>query len=198
LQGLQARLRQVSETLYKKNKPFYDISAVKNLKSPIRSLKNSIDKLPEKYDDLKKMVNLDEESAKAWKESLNNIVKIANKWYQLFADPTINFSKRTAPKERIDYYGNEWYNEMRKDIATYRQQLWDFENITNINKHYKLLQAMYTAMFSTRHTVEIGVLSQVYYVLGAYAGGIARWAVGTRAYAHPTFKIEPEKTVPQP
>jgi len=190
LQRLQVRLKQASETLYKKNKPYYYSAAVKNLKTSINLLENSVNNLPEKYDDLNKMVNLDEESAKTWRESLKNIVKIVTKWYKLFADQTINFSNRTAPQVKINEYGNKWYNSMKIDITAYRKKLEGFKNINKIKKHYELLQAMYTAMLSTRYNVEIGVLSKVYYVLGAYAGGMHRLAVGTRAYAHPTFKPE--------
>jgi len=199
LKTIQSNLDNASLTLYGKE-PSYDSKAVGKLETAIKSLETFINELPKKHEDLQKIINIEEKYANAWKESLNNIVKIAEKWHALFTDKDIDFKHRTATKEKIDYYGNEWYYAMKKNIQKYRETPKKFENIMEIKEHSVLLQDIYKEMLVEGGyiTTEKGTLPVVYYTIGAYAKTDttslltrgARLLAGKPGYTHPTFKVK--------
>jgi len=200
LDSINRYLKRASKTLYGEEAN-YNSAEVQRLGFVIERLKNLISTLKED-ESFRKILRMDENDAEAWEKLLENIVKIATKWHILFddtGDEGIDFKTRTAPQEKINYYGNKWYDTMKETIEASIKQLEKLkkiekiETIKIIKKYYVLLQTKLQTMYKTM----LKNLHRVYYVLGAYAGGISRAARGTPLYRYPIFTPQQPETKKQ-
>lgn len=203
LKSLQLNLKEAGNlALVKKwtslalKEVYYDDykKTVKELGESIKNFKALNDLIPKKYALFKKIINIEKKLATAWRISLNNIIEISEDWYKLYTDPAIDFRNKITTKEKINYYGNEWYKDMKSKIQKDRDVPKKFATIQKIKEHSELLQAMYKDMLDERGTFEAeeGTLPNVYYGLGALAGGRYR-LLGSKSLSDAiAFKIKKE------
>ena len=170
LKDIKHYLIQAGHMLYDKT-PQYNEKSIKKLGAAVANLEKALKKMSGKQtEDLK--------AGRNWYRGLTNIKSTAKRWHKLFSGKKPNFKTREISLSGAQYYGGQWYYDMKRDIQNFQKKAMKL----TVPEQSEMLQSIYKVMLT--------LLDSVYYTVGAPAGGLYRIHRYIGLYNWPAFKLK--------
>jgi len=96
-----------------------------------------------------------------WRQSIKDLINIAQDWHALLTNPDINFKDRTVTADEAERYAEYWYDNMQKNAQIYEKKTQEFNHITIFESDSRILQTLFNLMHK-----KDGMLDGVKYTVG--------------------------------